>query len=101
MKLKSIKHTLALVLALCSSPKLIAQDTLQLEGTEITGNKELPMVLYILPWKSVERFDIESPPIVSIMDQKLVPLDRATFKRTINYHQAIYSKAEPVLPVTE
>ena len=101
MNIKPFTHSLALMLALCSSPDLAAQESLQLEGTEITGNKELPMVLYILPWKSVERFDIESPPIVSIMDQKLVPLDRATFKRTINYHQAIYSKTEPVLPVTE
>ena len=101
MNIKPFTHTMALMLALCSSPDLAAQDTLQLEGTEITGNKELPMVLYILPWKSVERFDIESPPIVSVMDQKLVPLDRATFKRIINYHQAIYSRAEPVLPVTE
>ena len=46
-----------------------------MEGTEITGNKELPKVLYIVPWKSVERFDIESPPIDSIMEQKLAPLD--------------------------
>ena len=101
MNIKPFTHSLALMLALCGSPDLAAQESLQLEGTEITGNKELPMVLYILPWKSVERFDIESPPIVSIMDQKLVPLDRATFKRTINYHQAINSRAEPVLPVTE
>ena len=101
MNIKPFKITLTLMLSLCSIPDLAAQETLQLEGTEITGNKELPKVLYILPWKSVERFDIESPPIVSIMDQKLAPLDRATFKRTINYHQAINSRAEPVLPVTE
>ena len=101
MNIKPFTHTMALMLALCSSPDIAAQEILQLEGTEITGNKELPMALYILPWKSVERFDIESPPIASIMDQKLVPLDRATFKRTINYHQAIISSAEPVLPVTE
>ena len=65
-----------------------------MEGTEITGNKELPRVLYIVPWKSVERFDIESPPIVSIMDQKLIPIDRASFKRKIHYHGAIFSKAK-------
>lgn len=70
-----------------------AQDSLQLEGTEITGNRELPMVLYIVPWKSVERFDMETPPITSIMDMQLTPIDRASFKRTINYHQAIFSPA--------
>ncbi len=66
-----------------------------MEGTEITGNKESPNVLYIVPWKSVERFDVKSPPIVSIMDQKLTPIDRVSFKRTIHYHDAIYSKATP------
>jgi len=73
-----------------------AQDSLELEGTEITGNKELPMVLYIVPWKSVERFDIESPPITSVMDRPLKPIDRTSFKRTINYHQAIFSTPRPI-----
>ena len=101
MIMKPLSFALLLTLTLASSPDLVAQDSLQLEGTSITGNKELPMVLYILPWKTVERFEIESPPITSIMDQELQPLDRATFKRTIHYHQAINAKAEPVRPVTE
>lgn len=66
-----------------------------MEGTAIIGNKELPKVLYIVPWKSVERFEIESPPIASIMEQKLTPIDRASFRRQIHYHEAIFSKAKP------
>ena len=65
-----------------------------MEGTEITGNKELPRVLYIVPWKSVERFEISSPPITSIMEQELTPIDRAAFKRKIHYHNAIFSEAK-------
>jgi hypothetical protein len=101
MTMKPPACILLLMLTFSSSLNLAAQDSLQLEGTAITGNKELPMELYILPWKSAERFEIETPPINSIMDQKLGPLDRASFKRTIHYHQAIYSKAEPVIPATE
>jgi hypothetical protein len=82
------------IFAISSTGIVGAQERLQMEGTEITGNKELPRVLYIVPWKSVERFDIESPPIVSIMDQKLAPIDRASFKRKIHYHDAIFSKAQ-------
>ena len=85
--------TIALVL-MTAINGVAAQDSLELEGTEITGNKELPMVLYIVPWKSAQRFEIDTPPITSIMDQKLAPLDRAAFKRTIHYHEAIYSKAQ-------
>ena len=65
-----------------------------MEGTEITGNKELPKVLYIVPWKTVERFEIEAPPITSIMDEKLTTIDRASCKRKIHYHNAIFSKAK-------
>ena len=101
MIMKPLLPALLLMLISSSSPDLAAQDSLQLEGTAITGNKELPMVLYILPWKSAERFEIEAPPINSIMDQKLGPLDRASFRRTIHYHQAIYAKAKSVLPATE
>ena len=72
-----------------------------MEGTEIIGNKELPRVLYIVPWKSVERFDIETPPITSIMDQQLTRIERASFRRTIRYHDAIFSKAERLDPVSE
>ena len=64
-----------------------------MEGTEIIGNRELPRVLYIVPWKSVERFEISSPPIISIMEQPLAPLDRAAFKRQIRYHDAIFNAA--------
>lgn len=81
---------IVLVLGLAGNFAAQAQQSLQLEGTEITGNKELPMVLYIVPWKSIERFDIQSPPITSVMDAPLTTIDRASFKRTINYHQAIY-----------
>ncbi len=32
----------------------VAQDTIELETTTIKGNKELPKILYIVPWKEVE-----------------------------------------------
>ncbi len=89
-----LSPALILLVALGDSSAVSAQQSLQLEGTEITGNRELPMVLYIVPWKSVRRFEIETPPITSIMDQELAPLERASFKRTIHYHDAIYSKAK-------
>lgn len=93
MKLPVIR-TLA-IFALTSLAQLAAQDRLELEGTAIIGNKELPNILYIVPWKSVQRFEISTPPIVSILEQKLTPIDRASFKRKIHYHNAIFAKAKP------
>jgi len=99
--MKQIRQLLTGLLMLLASTVSGAQDTLELEGTTITGNKELPMVLYIVPWKSVERFEMEPPTVTSIMDQKLQPIDRAAFKRTINYHHAINTKAKPVSPALD
>ncbi len=93
MKLPVIR-TLA-IFALTGLTQLAAQDRLELEGTAIIGNKELPNILYIVPWKSVQRFEISTPPIVSILEQKLTPIDRASFKRKIHYHNAIFAKAKP------
>jgi hypothetical protein len=44
--------------------------------------------------ETIERFDIKSPQIKSIMEQKLGPIDRASFKRKIHYYDAIFSKAK-------
>jgi hypothetical protein len=93
MKLPAIR--IIAIFALTGFAQLLAQDRLELEGTAIIGNKELPNILYIVPWKSVQRFEISTPPIVSIMEQKLTAIDRASFKRKIHYHNAIFSKAKP------
>ena len=93
--MRKLSQHILLTFAISWNVAASAQDRLELEGTEIIGNKELPKVLYIVPWKSIERFDIETPPITSIMDQKLTPISRAAFKRNIHYHEAIFSKATP------
>tara|TARA_R110002167_G_C12198974_1_gene606504 strand:- start:69 stop:368 length:300 start_codon:yes stop_codon:yes gene_type:complete len=83
------------ILALATSAPAYAQETLEMEGTAIVGNKELPRVLYIVPWKSTERFDISTPQVVSIMEQQLSKIDRPSFKRKIHYHDAIFARAKP------
>ena len=81
-----------ILLVLLSATNLHAQQQeqrLELEGTSIIGNKELPKVLYIVPWKQVEKFDISAPQISSILDQPLEPLDRKSFRRQVRYHQLL------------
>lgn len=67
-----------------------AEDRIELEGTSIIGNKELPKMLYIVPWKNAELPDMNAPPIESLIDEALSPVDRDSFKRKIRYYQ-IYS----------
>ena len=99
--MNKLKLLILLTFALFGITAIQAQETLQMEGTEIIGNKELPRVLYIVPWKSVERFEIKTPAITSIMDQQLTRIDRTSFRRAMRYHDAIFSKAERIDSVTE
>ena len=71
---------------------LLAEDRITLKGTSIIGNKELPKMLYIVPWKSAELPDMNAPPIESLIDEALSPVDRDSFKRKIRYYQIYTAK---------
>ena len=64
-----------------------AQDRADIDGTQIIGNRELPKVLYIVPWKKPVPGDLAARPLVSVLDEALTPIDRDVFRRQVNYDQ--------------
>lgn len=66
-----------------------AEDHLQLDTTQITGNQELPKVLYIVPWKRSDLGDLLGRPANSLLDEVLQPVDRDVFKRENRYYDAL------------
>jgi hypothetical protein len=64
-------------------------DRLELEATDVTGNSELPKVLYIVPWKRSDIGDMAGRPVNSLLDEVLQPLDRDVFKRENRYYDAL------------
>ncbi|MBV8341865.1 MAG: hypothetical protein JO173_05730 [Gammaproteobacteria bacterium] len=68
---------------------------LELEATEITGNRELPKVLYIVPWKRSDLGDLVGRPVNSLLDEVLQPLDRDVFQRENRYYQALKPDQNP------
>ncbi len=62
-----------------------AQDRAEIDRTQIIGNRELPKVLYIVPWKKPLPGDLASRPLVSVLDEVLAPVDRDVFRRQVNY----------------
>jgi type IV secretory pathway VirB10-like protein len=66
-----------------------AEDRLQLDTTDITGNQELPKVLYIVPWKRSDLGDLLGKPANSLLDEVLEPIDRDVFKRENRYYDAL------------
>src|SRR5262249_11714943 len=61
-------------------------DRLELDTTDITGNRELPKVLYIVPWKRSDLGDVVGKPVNSLLDEVLQPLDRDVFQRENRYY---------------
>lgn len=66
-----------------------AQDRIELDTTQITGNRELPKVLYIVPWKRSDLGDLLGKPVNSLLDEVLAPVDRDVFKRETRYYSAL------------
>ena len=62
-------------------------DSIELGRTEITGNQELPKVLYIVPWKKADPGDLTGRPINTLLDEVLAPIDREEFIRQISYYE--------------
>jgi hypothetical protein len=70
-----------------------ALDRLELDSTQITGNRELPKVLYIVPWKRADLGDLVGKPVNSLLDEVLAPVDRDVFKRENRYYRALQPDA--------
>ena len=64
-------------------------DRLELGTTAITGNQELPKVMYVVPWKHAELGDLGGKPLNSLVDEILAPVDRDVFRREISYFDAL------------
>ena len=69
-------------------------DTLELGRTEITGNQELPKVLYIVPWRKSDPGEIMGRPVNTLLDEVLAPIDRSEFTRQIDYYGDLHQKEE-------
>ena len=70
---------------------------LDLGATDITGNKELPKVMVIVPWKDSLGAGGVVKPTDSLLDEVLQPVDRGVFQRRIRYYDQL--KSTRVAPV--
>jgi hypothetical protein len=87
---QSILRVTAGMALLVISLAVCAQQRLNMEGTSIIGNRELPNVLYIVPWKAAEPVNLETPPFDSVLGNVLQPIDRTTFKQQVKYYNELY-----------
>ena len=68
---------------------VVRSDRLNLDTTVVTGNRELPKVLYIVPWKKSDLGDLPAQPFNTLLDEALTPVDRDVFRREVTYYGAM------------
>jgi hypothetical protein len=76
--------------AVKSAPKI---DRLDLGTATVTGDREQPKVMYIVPWKRSDIGDLAGKPMNSLVDEILAPVDRDVFKREVVYYHAVQADA--------
>ena len=81
-------------------PAAVAKpDQADLDRSQIIGNRELPKVTYIVPWKKPGAGDLSGRPLVSVLDEALSPLDREVFRRQTRYDaQAVQQQKDAAQP---
>lgn len=70
-------------------PRRAITDRIDLDTTIVTGNRELPKVLYIVPWKKAELGELPAQPFNTLLDEVLTPVDRDVFRREVTYYGAL------------
>ena len=85
MKIYSL-ITMAL-LAIQSASAAPAEDKIYLDETVISGNQELPRVLYILPWRehSANPVAVKAPALVT--KNTIRTVNRTEFRRQLNVYK--------------
>jgi hypothetical protein len=78
-----------------TSASAASPDRAELDRTQIIGNRELPKVLYIVPWKKPIPGDLSGRPPVSVLDEALAPVDRDVFRRQVDYDAQAQARIAP------
>ena len=81
--------------ALLATLPAFAQDRADIERTQIIGNRELPKVLYIVPWKKPLQGDLSGRAPGGVLDEVLAPVDRDVFRRQVRYDAMVQPVAAP------
>lgn len=88
----------ALLTISCLVAPAFGQDRAEIDPTKIIGNRELPKVLYIVPWKRPLPGELAGRPPASVVDEALAPVDRDVFKRQVRYDKLEQAHAAAVAP---
>jgi len=91
-------HAIAAAALVLAAGAASGQDRADIDRTQVIGNRELPKVLYIVPWKKPQPGDLSGRPLVSVLDEALAPVDRDVFRRQVQYDTLTQARAPAAAP---
>ncbi len=83
-------YLVAAAMIIFTSPDIFAADRIELDSTAIQGSRELPKILYIVPWKSSRLGSLLGGAGSSSFDTSWEVLDRDVFQRQVEYYGMLY-----------
>jgi hypothetical protein len=91
----TLARALVCLAVVAATVPAFAQDRADIERTQIIGNRELPKVLYIVPWKKPLQGDLSGRAPGGVLDEVLAPVDRDVFRRQVRYDAMTAPAAAP------
>lgn len=87
-------------LALTMSTSLYAEElqVIELEGSQIRGNQELPTVSFLVPWQAPAASAIEAAKEIPVSLHVGSKLERTSFQRLLRYHQLFVAQPRGPIP---
>jgi len=89
-----MKNTLAIFIfagLIIVSGQVLSADRLELDDTSIVGSRELPKVLYIVPWKKSRIGTLAGVSEKGSFKESMTVLDRDVFLRELKYFNVLNS----------
>lgn len=88
--MSAARRVLLLVAVLLAWPAAAEEETrLELDTAKVTGNRELPRVMAIVPWKKAPPGELPGRPVQSLLDEALAPADRLVMRRQAEQWAAV------------
>lgn len=87
------RAVILLLLMLAAVMETKAEDQMRLETSTVTGNRELPKVMVIVPWKKAAPGDIPGRPVESLLDEAVAPVEREVFRVRLGYYRDIQQES--------
>jgi len=84
---------LTLAFLLAGTGMAYAEDKLELDTVTIKGNRELPKVLYIVPWKRMKNNEFDQKLVLhSLFQDAFDPIEPEAFERHIENYERFFNQ---------